>query len=92
VVSNIGDRAGLETVQLYVQDLVGSITRPVKELKGFQQVALQPGESKRVRLEVPVSGLGFHGLDLQYVVEPGAFKVWIGPNAEEGLEGEFRVV
>jgi beta-glucosidase len=91
-VSNTGDRPGVETVQLYVRDLVGSVTRPVKELKGFEQVALQPGESKQVRFEVPVSRLGFHGLEMQYVVEPGAFKVWIGPNAEEGLEGEFRVV
>ena len=91
-VSNTGDRVGIETVQLYVRDLVGSVTRPVKELKEFQQVALQPGESKTVRFEVPVSGLGFHGLDMQYVVEPGAFKVWIGPNSAEGLEGEFRVV
>lgn len=89
-VSNTGDRPGVETVQLYVRDLVGSVTRPVKELKGFQQFALQPGESRRVCFEVPVSSLGFHGLDMQYVVEPGTFQVWIGPNSEEGLQGSFR--
>ena len=52
---------------------------------------LQPGESRRVHFEVPVRRLGFHGLDLQYTVEPGAFTVWIGPNSEQGLQGEFRV-
>jgi beta-glucosidase len=91
-VTNTGSRPGRETVQLYVRDVTGSVTRPVKELKGFRQIDLQPGESRRVRLEAPVSSLGFHGLDMQYVVEPGEFQVWIGPNAEEGLEGAFKVV
>jgi beta-glucosidase len=90
-VSNVGDRAGDEVVQLYVRYVVGSVTRPVKELKGFQRVSLEPGETKIVRFEVPVGELGFWGLDMQYAVEPGAFKVWVGPNAEEGLEGEFTV-
>jgi beta-glucosidase len=91
-VSNTGGRPGVETAQLYVRDLVGTVTRPVKELKGFQQVALSPGESRRVRFEVPVSSLGFHGLDVQYVVEPGEFRVWIGPHSDEGLEGAFTIV
>jgi beta-glucosidase len=90
-IRNTGDRAGDEIVQLYVRDLVGSVTRPVRELKGFQRVSLEPGESKAVRFEVPVSELGFWGLEMQYVVEPGAFKVWVGPNAEEGMEGQFTV-
>ena len=76
---------------MYVRDLVGSVTRPVKELKGFQRVALQPGEARAVRFELPARELGFHGLDMQYVVEPGAFAVWIGPNSVEGLEGRFEV-
>ena len=59
LVTNSGDRAGEEIVQLYVRDLVGEVTRPVKELKGFQRVALEPGESRRVVFEVPVSSLGF---------------------------------
>jgi beta-glucosidase len=64
----------------------------VKELKGFQRVSLAAGESRRVRFEVPVGELGFHGLDLSYVVEPGDLLVWVGPNAAEGLEGSFRVI
>lgn len=91
-VTNTGDRAGEEIVQLYVRDLVGSVTRPVKELKGFQRLSLEPGETKVVRFEVPVQQLGFHGLAMDYVVEPGEFRVWVGPNAAEGLEGTFRVI
>jgi beta-glucosidase len=91
-VTNTGDRAGEEIVQLYVQDLVGEVTRPVHELKGFIRVSLEPGESQRVTLTVPVSELSFHGLDMEPIIEPGEFKVWIGPNAYEGLEGAFRLV
>jgi len=90
--TNVGKVAGEETVQLYVRDLFGSVTRPVKELKGFQKVTLQPSESRTVRFEIPVSTLGFIGLDLKYTVEPGDFKVWIGPDSASGLEGSFRVV
>jgi beta-glucosidase len=91
-VANGGRRVGEEIVQLYVRDLVGSVTRPVKELKGFQRLTLGPGEGQRVRFEVPVRELGFHSSEMVYTVEPGAFKVWIGPNAAEGLEGSFRVM
>ncbi|MFN8492237.1 MAG: glycoside hydrolase family 3 N-terminal domain-containing protein [Caldilineaceae bacterium] len=90
-VQNTGERAGTEVVQLYVRDLVGSVTRPVKELKGFQRITLQPGETQTVRFTVPAQELGFWGPKLPYVVEPGAFKVWIGPNAVTGLEGAFVV-
>jgi beta-glucosidase len=90
-VRNSGQRPGEEIVQLYVRDLVGSVTRPIKELKGFRRVALNPGEEQTVRFEVPAQQLGFWGLDMKYVVEPGEFKVWIGPNSAEGLEGEFQV-
>jgi beta-glucosidase len=79
-------------VQLYVRDRVGSVTRPVKELKGFQRVSLAPGETRAVRFVVPVQELGFCGLDMAYTVEPGDFQVWIGPNAAEGLAGAFEVV
>jgi beta-glucosidase len=71
---------------------VGSVTRPVKELKGFTRISLGPGEAKRVGFEVPVQHLGFHGQAMEYVVEPGDFKVWVGPNAAEGLAGEFQVL
>ena len=91
VVTNTSNVAGTETVQLYIRDLVGEVTRPVKELKGFQQIALQPSESKTIRFTVPAQELGFHGLDLQYKVEPGAFKVWVGANSATGLEGDFTI-
>ena len=90
-VANTGACAGVETVQCYVRDLVGNVTRPVKELKGFQQLTLASGERRRVRFEIPVQSLGFHNLEMRYVVEPGDFRVWIGPNAAEGLQGEFVV-
>jgi beta-glucosidase len=90
-VTNTGDRAGAEVVQLYVRDLVGSVTRPVRELKGFQKIWLDPGEQRTVRFEIPVSELGFTGSDMRYTVEPGDFKVWIGPNSAEGLEGAFSI-
>ena len=90
-VHNASNRAGAEVVQLYVRDLVGSVTRPVKELKGFQRITLAADEQQMVRFEIPVSELGFHGLDMQYCVEPGAFKVWIGPDSTDGLEGAFTV-
>lgn len=90
-VTNDGDRAGEEIVQLYVRDLLGSTTRPVRELKGFQRIALAPGESRVVRFEVPAADLGFYDPQMNYVVEPGEFLLWIGPSSEEGLEGEFRI-
>ncbi len=91
VVQNSGARAGTEVVQLYVRDLVGSVTRPVKELKGFQRITLQPGEARTVRFELPAGQLGCIGLDMRYAVEPGAFKLWVGPDSTSGLEGEFEV-
>jgi beta-glucosidase len=91
VVRNTGERAGDEVVQLYMRDLVGQVTRPIRELKGFQRVSLQPGEESTVRFEVPVRDLGFTGLALQRTVEPGIFKLWIGPDSTEGLEGEVEV-
>jgi beta-glucosidase len=91
-VKNTGDRVGDEIVQFYVRDVVGSVTRPVKELKGFQRISLRPGEARTVRFAVPVRQLGFHGPAMEYVVEPGDFRVWIGPSSAEGLEGEFKVL
>lgn len=92
VITNSGGRAGAEVVQLYIRDLVGSVTRPVKELKGFQKITLQPGERQTIRFEVPVHNLGFTGLDMRYTVEPGNFKLWIGPNSTRGLEGDFTIL
>jgi beta-glucosidase len=90
-VTNTGDRTGDEIVQLYVQDLVGEVTRPVKELKGFQRITLQPGEQQQVRFEVPARSLGFYNMETKYMVEPGAFKVWVGPNANKGLGASFDI-
>jgi beta-glucosidase len=91
-VANTGKVAADEVVQLYVRDLVGSITRPVKELKGFTRISLGPGEAERVRFTLTADQLGFHTVGGRWVVEPGAFKVWIGPSSQEGLEGDFDLV
>ena len=91
-VTNTGKVAADEVVQLYVRDLVGSITRPVKELKGFTRISLGPGEAERVRFTLTGDQLGFHSVGGRRVVEPGDFKVWIGPSSQEGLEGEFELV
>ena len=91
-ITNSGEIPGAEIVQLYVRDLVAEVTRPVRELKSFQKIRLLPGENQTLTFEIPVQMLGFHGLDMQYKVEPGDFKVWVGPSSAEGLEGEFRVV
>jgi len=91
-VTNTGTIDADEIVQLYTRDLVASLTRPVKELKGFHRIRLLAGESRVVAFEIPVASLGFTNAAMQYVVEPGAFEVYIGPNSAEGLTGKFEVV
>jgi beta-glucosidase len=88
---NTGDVAGAEVVQLYIRDLVAGVVRPVKELKGFTKVYLEPGEQQTVRFTLGPRELGFYNQGMQWVVEPGVFKVWIGWSSEEGLEGSFVV-
>lgn len=88
---NTGKYDGTEVVQLYVQDKVGSVTRPVKELKRFQRVTLKAGESTQVSLNLPVSELAFWGYDMNYTVEPGDFTLWVGTNSAEGLTKDFSV-
>lgn len=88
---NTGKYDGTEVVQLYVQDKVGSVTRPVKELKRFQRVTLKAGESTQVSLSLPVSELAFWGYDMNYTVEPGDFTLWGGTNSAEGLTKDFSV-
>lgn len=88
---NTGKYDGTEVVQLYVQDKVGSVTRPVKELKRFQRVTLKAGESTQVSLSLPVSELAFWGYDMNYTVEPGDFRLWVGTNSAEGLTKDFSV-
>lgn len=88
---NTGEYDGTEVVQLYVQDKVGSVTRPQKELKAFRRVELKAGESKVVTFSLPVSDLAFWDYDMRYGVEPGAFRLWVGTNSAEGLSADFRV-
>lgn len=88
---NTGKYDGTEVVQLYVQDKVGSVTRPVKELKRFQRVTLKAGESTQISLSLPVSELAFWGYDMNYTVEPGDFTLWVGTNSAEGLTKDFSV-
>lgn len=88
---NTGKYDGTEVVQLYVQDKVGSVTRPVKELKRFLRVTLKAGESTQVSLSLPVSELAFWGYDMNYTVEPGDFTLWVGTNSAEGLTKDFSV-
>ncbi len=90
-VTNTGEHAGDEVVQLYVRDLVGSMTRPVRELKGFRRITLESGKSSEVRFMLNRDHLGFHNRHMTYTVEPGLFKVWVGPNSAEGLEAKFEV-
>ncbi|HET6852444.1 MAG TPA: glycoside hydrolase family 3 N-terminal domain-containing protein [Pyrinomonadaceae bacterium] len=91
-VENVGRRAGDEVVQLYIRDPVATMTRPVKELKGFQRVTLQPGEKRRVEFTLGHEELGFWNRELRYVVEPGEFRVMIGPNSADVVEAKFEVV
>ena len=82
-VTNKGDVAGKEVVQMYIRDVVGSISRPMKELKGFQKVTINPGESKLVSFEITEDLLSFYNSDLEWVAEPGKFEVFIGPNSRD---------
>lgn len=89
--TNTGQRAGDEVAQLYIRDLVGSTTRPIRELKGFQRVTLEPGQTETVRFTLSPDELRFYHPSHGWMVEPGAFKVWVGPNSSDGLEGRFTV-
>jgi beta-glucosidase len=80
-VTNVGVRAGDEVVQLYIRDLVSSVTRPVKELKGFRRVTLQPGETQTVALDVTPDRLALWNIDMEHLVEPGEFAIMVGPNS-----------
>lgn len=91
-VTNTGDREGDEVVQLYVNDRVASITRPVKELKGFKRIGLEPAEMQTVEFELSTELLAFYDKDMKLIVEPGIFKVMVGRSANDiVLEGEFEV-
>jgi beta-glucosidase len=91
-VSNTGDMAADEVVQLYVRDLVGSVTRPVRELKGFSKIHLEPGESQMVSFELSADDLEFFGRNMKEVVEAGEFQVWIGGSSKADLGAGFRLL
>jgi beta-glucosidase len=90
-VENTGRRAGDEVVQLYIRDLVATMTRPVKELKGFQRMSLQPGEKRRVAFVLGPEQLGFWNREMKYIVEPGEFRVMVGNNSVDVLEANLTV-
>lgn len=92
LLSNVGHRSATEVVQLYIRDLVGSVTRPVRELKDFQRISLQPGESRRVSFELHTDALRFHDRHLRQVCESGQFELWIGPDSASGPSAVFELM
>ncbi len=92
-VTNTGERAGKTVVQLYTRDLVASFVRPVKELKGFEKVSLEAGESCSVQFELQAEAMAFHNEKLEKIVEPGKFHLWVGQHSdEESLFAEFCIL
>lgn len=91
ILTNTGTRTATEVAQLYVRDMVGSVTRPVKELKSFQRITLRPGESQTIQFALPVSDLAFWNRTMQKVVEPGDFTLWIGGDSNCRQSVKFRV-
>jgi beta-glucosidase len=92
-IENTGKRPGDEVVQLYIRDIAASVTRPVKELKGFQRITLRPGEKRRVEFALTPEHLGFYNREMRFVVEPGEFKVMVGTSSadEHELAASFEV-
>ncbi|PKP49713.1 MAG: beta-glucosidase BglX [Bacteroidetes bacterium HGW-Bacteroidetes-11] len=88
-VTNTGNFDGKEVVQLYIRDMVGTTTRPVKELKGFQKILIKKGESKEVTFSIDIEDLKFYNYDLKFVAEPGDFKVFVGGNSRDVKEANF---
>jgi len=82
-VTNTGKVAGDEIVQLYIRDTVSSVTRPVKELKGFARISLKPGETKKVSFDITPDKLAYHNIDMKFVVEPGDFEIMTGPSSRD---------
>ena len=91
-VANKGNFDGEEVVQLYVQDVVGTVTRPVKELKGFKKIFLKKGEKKTVEFTISPDDLRFYNIDMQFVAEPGDFNVYVGGSSATGLQDKFVLV
>lgn len=90
-VTNMGETAGEEVVQLYIHDKVASIVRPIKELKGFKKINLAPKASEKVIFNLTEKELGFYNNDYNFIVEPGTFDVMVGTNSQSGLQGTFTI-
>jgi beta-glucosidase len=91
-VTNTGNRSGSEVVQLYINDVISSVTTPVKELKGYEKVSLEPGETKTIHLKLHPEDLSLFDGDMNFIVEPGMFKVMVGSSsADIRLDGEFEI-
>lgn len=90
-VTNTGEREAMETVQLYIRDMIASTARPVKELKDFKKLMIKPGESKTVVFEIREEKLKFYTKDMVYESEPGAFRLWIGGSSDTENEADFRL-
>ena len=83
-VTNTGKRDGTEVVQMYIRDLVSSVTRPIKELKGFQKISLAVGETRIVSIDITPESLAFYDVNMKYVVEPGEFEIMVGNSSRDG--------
>jgi len=90
-VTNTGKRFGEEVVQLYIQDLVGSVVRPVKELKGFRKISLNAGESREISFEIGAKDLAFYTRDMSFKAEPGDFKLFIGSSSDDVQSADFKL-
>jgi len=90
-ITNTGKLAGQETAELYIRDMIGSVTRPLKELKGFQKVFLQPGESKMISFTIGTDDLKFYDINMKYTYETGDFKLFIGTSSQDVKEADFKV-
>ncbi len=91
-VTNAGEMEAEEVVQLYVRDRTASLTRPVKELKGFERIRLKPKETKNVSFDLSAGAMGFHNSAMEYIVEPGKFDLWIGGDSHADLMAEFQII
>jgi beta-glucosidase len=90
-ITNTSDRVGDEVAQLYIRDEVSSVTRPIKELRGFERISLKPGETKTVRFQLGPKELEFYDRQMKRVVEPGKFKIMVGPNSVNMIETLLNV-
>jgi len=89
--TNTGARAGTEVAQLYLRDDAASVTRPVRELRGFRRVTLQPGEKQTLTFRLTPDDLAFYDRRMRWIVEPGGFTVWAGGTSAATLDGHFTV-